>query len=159
MIQHEDNPHKYKQSLETLLVAKRELVAVCSEISDVIEKHDVKGEKLKEEAAAAAAAAAAQRVAAEDGKSKGKGKQVGRERDEDDMEDAMEDGLPKTPAGVEHRHKKNGLLGRFREAHIALHQVHFLLGDVYHALGESYSSQEDEAYSGAEDLRKQLLKS
>lgn len=156
MIQHEDSPQKYKRTLEVLLEAKREMGAVCSEMTDVIEEHDAKGEKLKEEAAAAAAV---QRLAAEDGQSKGKGKQRERERNGGDMEDVMEDGLPKTQAGEEHRHKKSALQSRLREAHIVLHQIHFLLGDVYHALGESYNSKEDEAYNAANELRKQLLKS
>ena len=120
--------------------------AICAEINDVIAQHDAKGEILKKEA---------QLVAGKQGFEETK------DRDGSPVpsEDTAEDELPKTPAGLEHRHKRNALMSRLREAHIVLHRIHFRLGDVYHSLGEFYSTKEIEAYTTAEDLRRRLLKS
>ena len=101
---------------------------------------------------------------------KGKGKEVERgstspidvdfedENENENDEDVEDRGLPKTPAGEDHRAKRTALLARLRECLMVLHRVKFLQGDVYHVLGSSYSEKEDAAYADAESLRKDLLK-
>lgn len=96
---------------------------------------------------------------------KGKGKELERDVspvdldiDLEDEEDVEDRGLPKTPAGEDHRVKRAALLARLRECSMVLHRVKFLQGDVYHVLGSSYSDKEDAAYADAETLRKDLLK-
>ena len=101
-----------------------------------------------------------------EGIDKGKGREPERDSispidldlDSDDDEDVEDRGLPKTPAGDDHRVKRIALLARLRECLIVLHRVKFLQGDVYHVLGSSYSEKEDAAYADAENLRKDLLK-
>lgn len=98
----------------------------------------------------------------------GKGKGRGFEHDStssmdldpelEDEEDVEDRGLPKTPAGEDHKVKRMALLARLRECLIVLHRVKFLQGDVYHVLGSSYAEKEDAAYADAESLRKDLLK-
>lgn len=129
---------------------------IISEINKVIAEHNEKGEKLKQEAAALRASKG--QADNEPGSSKGKGKEKQRE-DSVALSDDSDDGLPKTPAGEEHRHKKQALTARLRENNIVMHRIHFLLGDVYHVLGESYEKQENESYAAAEDIRKKLLQS
>lgn len=100
------------------------------------------------------------------GKGKGKGREFERDSaspidldlDFSDDEDVEDRGLPKTPAGEDHRVKRMALLARLRECLIVLHRVKFLQGDVYHVLGSSSSEKEDAAYADAEGLRKDLLK-
>ena len=78
--------------------------------------------------------------------------------DPNDDEDVEDRGLPKTPAGEDHRAKRTALLARLRECLMVLHRVKFLQGDVYHVLGSSYLERENAAYADAESLRKDLLK-
>lgn len=154
LTQQSEDPERHTLALETLLDAQKHMDAVCVEINDAIAQHDAKGELLKQEAAAAAQRALDERNSAEIPNT---GAQ--REGSVAPSDDSTEDGLPKTPAGVEHRHKKNALQSRLREAHIVLHQIQFRLGDVYHILGDTYSAKEAEAYATAEELRRGLLKS
>ena len=141
LTQQGENPQRHRLVLELLLDAQTSMNAICAEINDAIVQHDAKGELLKQEAAEASESRAQ------------------RETSVALSDDSADDDLPTTPAGVEHRHKKNALQSRLREAHIVLHEIYFRLGDVYHVLGESYSPQETEAYGAAEELRKRLLKS
>ncbi|THH04137.1 hypothetical protein EW145_g5749 [Phellinidium pouzarii] len=156
LIQHDDERlQKDEVALQMLLGAKSDMDTLCMEICDVITEHNAKGEILKEEAAAAA-----QRQANEHIRSVGASMAKDKHRQRDNIsEDSADDELPKTPAGDEHRNKKYALQARLRECHVVLHQLQFLLGDIYHVLGETYSSKEDDAYAAAEELRKRLLKS
>ena len=147
LTQQTDDPERHKRASEILLDAQGQMDAICAEINDVILQHDASGEMLKQEA---------QQVA--------ENRDLEESKDHDGSQepsdgDSAEDELPKTPAGTEHRLKRNALMSRLREAHIVLHQVYFRLGDVYHSLGESYSTKETEAYTAAEELRRRLLKS
>ena len=119
---------------------------------------------------------------------RGKGKERVRELSPSNLSDGSEDiGIPKNAAGDEHLHKRMALQQRLREAQIVLHKVYFLKGDVryvsfpslspyvalstlididaflslqvYHILGATHSDAENEAYAGAEELRRLLLKS
>lgn len=73
--------------------------------------------------------------------------------DAEDEED--EDGSPSGSGSDKQSTMRTGYVNRLREARIILHQVHFLLGDVYHQLGRQ--SDEDESYAAAEALRRSLL--
>lgn len=159
LTQHDDErQQKDEVVLGMLLDAKSDMDALCAEICDVIADHNAKGEILKEEAAAAAQRLASENAENAGSSSKAKDKHVQRDYSEPVSEGTADDGLPKTPAGDEHRNKKRALQSRLRECHVVLHQLHFLLGDIYHVLGEKYSTKEDEAYAAAEELRKRLLK-
>ncbi|KAL5520312.1 hypothetical protein ACEPAG_9526 [Sanghuangporus baumii] len=150
LTQHSGSPQRHRQALEILLDARRYMDAVCAEITDVIADHDAKGDLLKQ----------ANKQAGDDASSGEAGDKSSKNREHSvaPSEDPTEDDLPKTPAGVEHRHKRNALQARLREAHIVLHQIFFRLGDVYHVLGDSYKVKEAESYDMAEKLRKRLLK-
>ncbi|KAF5381839.1 hypothetical protein D9757_008356 [Collybiopsis confluens] len=143
--------NRFRSVLEDLLPAEKEGERMINEIERVIAEHDVKGEALKKEVAE---------------RRKGKGKQredpsLSEEEDEDndgDEDDGENEGLPNTPAGKEHRDKRRAVMQRLREARIQYHRIKFLLGDVYHNLGEKYSVQENNAYATAEGIRRDLLK-
>ncbi|KIK58778.1 hypothetical protein GYMLUDRAFT_45086 [Collybiopsis luxurians FD-317 M1] len=152
--------NRFQAVLETLLAAEKEAERMITEIEKVIAEHDVKGEALKKEAAE-------QRAARESAKGKGKQREespLSEDEDEEDDpdldegEDGEDGDLPKTPAGKEHRDKRRALVQRLREARVQYHRVKFLLGDVYHNLGEKYSTQENDAYAAAEAVRRDLLK-
>ncbi|KAF8870912.1 SNF2 family N-terminal domain-containing protein [Gymnopilus junonius] len=88
---------------------------------------------------------------------KGKGKARERvDEDEGSEVDPEEFGLPKTPAGDEHRTKRRAIKQRLRDGYLLLHRVVFLKGDVYHVLQKS--DKEDAAYHAADKLRRELLK-
>ncbi|KAF5343905.1 hypothetical protein D9758_012130 [Tetrapyrgos nigripes] len=158
--------NRYQAVLETLEAAEKETVKVKNEIDSAIVEHNVKGEILKREAAALREERRERGVGNVNSNDKGKGKARDEsplrddevdenEEDEDTEEDK---GLPKTPAGREHRDKGRALRQRLRETQIVLHRVIFLKGDVYHNLGPDYAAQEDKAYQDADELRRGLLK-
>lgn len=138
-----------------LININQEADDLCKVVELAIFEHDAKGESLKLEARLQDRITGSIKVSETSDKGKG------RERQEDatPTEDLGDDGLPKTPAGEEYKHKKNALQSRLRECLIVRHQVHFLLGNIYHVLGEPYTTQEDEEYAIAENIRKDLLKS
>ncbi|KAH9476541.1 putative ATP-dependent helicase [Psilocybe cubensis] len=152
-------PNHQQNALRTLVLVEEDTNKHLEEIKDALTKHDAKGKILIEEAAQLRQQ---REVSAEAGEpnEKGKGKARdsadGREDDGGEDEDPEEKGLPKTPAGEEHRVKRRTLKSRLREGYVLLHRVKFLQGDVYHVLGRS--NDEDAAYQAAEQLRRQLLK-
>ncbi|KAH8114834.1 SNF2 family N-terminal domain-containing protein [Phellopilus nigrolimitatus] len=155
----DSNLQSDRVALEILLSAQSDMDAMCTEINYVITEHDARGEILKQEAIAQRQA---ERLADDDtgaSSSKGKGRQRQRSASVSLSEDSLDDELPKTPAGEEHKHKRRALQARLRECRVVLHQIHFLLGNVYNGLGQTYITQEEDAYGIAEDLRKRLLKS
>ncbi|KAF9566044.1 hypothetical protein CPC08DRAFT_682833 [Agrocybe pediades] len=169
--QNEAVPNRYQNALRTLLAAETESKKLIEEIKDVLARHDAKGKVLIEEAARLRAerqAKVPEREPVDNGKGKGKARAVDEDNDESEDEDESErgdeggeedpeeKGLPKTPAGEEHRTKRRALKQRLRDGHITLHRVKFLQGDVHHVLGNS--EQEDAAYQAAEQLRRDLLK-
>ncbi|KAF7799206.1 hypothetical protein EIP86_010437 [Pleurotus ostreatoroseus] len=149
--QEDHNINRYQVALNTLLFAEKEMDKVIKEIRLSLDKHDEAGKSLMAEEANS------DDVTPET--SKDKGKQPMRHETSRASEDGEEDGLPQTAAGEEHRNKKRALQQRLRECQIVMHKVKFLMGDVYHALGESHSADENAAYAAAEDLRRVLLMS
>lgn len=157
LVQHNDsNERRYHEALDILLQARTYMETILAEIRDAIVEHNEKGEILKREAAARRASGKQIDIA---GPSKGKGKEKQRDGSLALTEDSVDDDLPKNPAGEEHRHKKSALAARLRENNIVMHHIHFLLGDVYHALGETHEHEENEAYAAAQEIRRKLLKS
>jgi len=152
----EEMPDARQVALELFKVAENEITSHMTEINHLLQQHHAKGEILKKEAAAHQA-----QVSSSTNKGKEKEKEQDKDddtEDDDDEEDNVEDrGIPKTPAGKEHKAKTHSLKARLREAKLVLHQIKFLMGDVYHVLERS--KEEDEAYQAADDLRKELLKS
>lgn len=130
---------------------------ILAEIREAIVEHNEKGEILKQEAAARRASG--KQTDLVPSTSKGKGKEKQREESIALTDDTGDDDLPKNPAGEEHRHKKHAQTARLRENNIVMHHIHFLLGDTYHALGETHEQEENEAYAAAQDIRRKLLKS
>lgn len=65
-------------------------------------------------------------------------------------------GIPRTPAGDDHRAKTQGLKSRVRETQVVQHKVQFLLGDIYNILARE--KDEETAYGEADTLRKELLR-
>jgi len=159
--QDETVPNRYQNALRTLKIAEAESKKHIDEIKDVLSRHDAKGKILKEEAARLRQErqekSGEQETPFDDKKGKRKAHDIEDEREEDGgEEDPEEKGLPKTPAGEEHRVKRRALKMRLRESYVTLHRVKFLQGDVNHVLGDS--EQEDVAYQAAEQLRRDLLK-
>jgi hypothetical protein len=80
--------------------------------------------------------------------------------DDDDHksdEDNDSDGEDEEPDHVDPAHRKGSSCAvRLREARVLLHKAHFLLGDVYHQLGNV--PKEDESYSAAEAARQNILR-
>ncbi|KAH0834113.1 hypothetical protein J3R83DRAFT_11401 [Lanmaoa asiatica] len=165
-----DDLDRYQRALEHLLAAETEASQLIDEIRASISQHSLKGDVLKKEAQALRDSRKInlpndRHTEKEIGK--GKGREFERDStspmdldiDIDEDEDVEDRGLPKTPAGEDHRVKRIALLARLRECLMVLHRVKFLQGDVYHVLGFSYSEKEDAAYADADNLRKDLLKS
>ncbi|KIJ64355.1 hypothetical protein HYDPIDRAFT_154792 [Hydnomerulius pinastri MD-312] len=159
---------RYQRALEYLLTAQTEANDLIAEIQGAIAAHHEKGETLKKEAEALRESRTLPAANTDPtGADQGKGKQKESTRDltpftdspsEEDEDDIEDRGLPKTPLGEEHRIKRGALQARLRECLIVLHRVKFLMGDVYHVLGAMHGEKEDEAYAGAEAMRKALLK-
>lgn len=163
-----DDLDRYQRALEHLLTANTEASQLVDELQTSIAQHHLKGEVLKIEAQALRDSRKmnpSHDHYTED-TDKGKGREFERDStspidfdfDFDDDEDVEDRGLPKTPAGEDHRVKRMALLARLRECLMVFHRVKFLQGDVYHVLGSSYSEKEDAAYADADRLRKDLLK-
>ncbi|KAH7107566.1 SNF2 family N-terminal domain-containing protein [Auriculariales sp. MPI-PUGE-AT-0066] len=60
-------------------------------------------------------------------------------------------------AAEETRNRLRALKARLREAYIARHKIVFIMGDIYHVLGERFAKEEEKSYSTAETLRKSIL--
>jgi len=152
LLQHDEkDKNRHQHARDRLQEAETDVSRFIKELRDVLADHDLKGKALKAEAG--------NRQARVDQTGKGKGKMT---TDVDDLEDEDSEadeealGLPKTPAGDEHRTQRTAIKQRLREGSLLLHKVKFLQGDVYHVLGKS--AEEDAAYGTAEELRRQLLK-
>jgi len=151
LLQHDEkDKNRHQHARDRLQEAETDVSRFIKELRDVLADHDLKRKALKAETV---------RQAKVDQTGKGKGRMT---TDVDDFEDEDSEadeeglGLPKTPAGDEHRTQRKGIKQRLREGSLLLHKVKFLQGDVYHALGKS--AEEDAAYEVAEELRRQLLK-
>ncbi|KAK7680847.1 hypothetical protein QCA50_016157 [Cerrena zonata] len=163
--------NRSRSSLDVLLVAEKEALALIADIQAALDEHAAKGEILKAQAKEDQASFGrdvtnttdSQEVPPDtDAGDKDKGKGKGRARDPSPSGASVgseDTDVPKNAAGEEHLHKRMALQQRLREAQIILHKVHFLKGDVYHILGATHSDSENEAYAAAEELRRLLLKS
>lgn len=153
-LQHfEENPRRYKEALEILLTALAEMNGIITEINETIEDHKAKGVLLRQQAIAQHSK---NNPKSESPEVDGQKERATSIAPSEDSEDAP---TLKTPQLDGWRNKKSALSQRLRENRVVLHQIHFLLGDVYHVLGAGYNDKEDEAYGEAENLRKLLLKS
>ena len=94
----------------------------------------------------------------DNGNGKGKGRAVSPEEEDGVEDDDENDGLPKTAKVKAFRDKRGKLKKRMRDALITLHKTMFLQGDAHHVLGAGHEEKENEAYEGAEGLRKNILK-
>lgn len=162
-LEHKDETieNRYQSSLKILQAAAKETDKYIEDIRDTLAKHDAIGKEMKEETALLREERTEEPPVDSE---KGKGKEVVKLDDQDadndndaSEEDLEEKGLPKTPAGEEHRHKRAALKQRLREGRLLLHRVHFLLGDTYHVLGDT--PMEEASYERAEGLRRELLRS
>lgn len=140
----EEDNNRYQHALETLLVAEKDIKKLIDEILAAITAHKAKGDSL--------APPKEVNGAPNEGNGKGKERQMSAphiESDDDDTPTAAEkaDGV-----------KARALQQRLRECRVTLHQVMFLLGDVYHVLGASHAASEDTSYQAAELVRRDLLK-
>jgi len=119
--------------LETLLTAEVEANALIRDLNTVLEKlnSQSKSDSLEQ--------------AVSDDDTTGKGKE--------------KESLPESRNGEDDdAGKRGGITNRIREAELLLHKVTFLMGDMYHTLGEKYSREEESAYAKAELIRRKLLK-
>jgi E3 ubiquitin-protein ligase SHPRH len=152
LLQHDEtDKNRHQHVRDRLKEAETDVRKLMKELENVLADHDLKGKVLKEEAG--------NRQVKFDTTGKGKGRMIADADDEDDEEEEEEGedlGLPKTPAGDEHRTKRSAIKQRLRECRLLLHKVNFLQGDVFHVLGKS--EEEDAAYQAADELRHQLLK-
>ncbi|PCH42935.1 hypothetical protein WOLCODRAFT_90057 [Wolfiporia cocos MD-104 SS10] len=152
--QNDSEPSRYRIALDVLLAAEKEAVSLIDDIQAAIVEHDKEGVALRKLTQTSKARLDPQVNADRDRKGKGKAVEGTKDSDADpDEEDA-----PRTPAEEAHVAKKSALQHRLRESRITLHKVLFLLGDVHHVLGESHADAENDAYSRAEELRRELLK-
>ncbi|KIO21101.1 hypothetical protein M407DRAFT_29255 [Tulasnella calospora MUT 4182] len=154
---------KQKKALEAFIPIRRDTLSLIEELKVTLASHDEKGKQLIKEANAraggddsaigASSTGEGQHQAAS-GDPKGKGKAISTEFD--DTSSPNPELLPASAEGDEHRHVRQGLLARIREAQVVLHRIEFCLGDLYHQLGKA--KEEEESYGEAEVLRRSLLK-
>ncbi|KAG8904371.1 hypothetical protein FRC01_008755, partial [Tulasnella sp. 417] len=156
---------KQKKALEAFIPIRRDTLALIEELSETLASHDEKGKQLIKEANTRAGGEDSaigtnsmdevpHQVANGDPKGKGKGKAT--DTEPDDTSSPNPELLPANAEGDEHRHIRQGLLARIREAQVVLHRIEFCLGDLYHQLGKV--KEEEESYANAEALRRSLLK-
>jgi len=124
---------RYQHALETLLTAETEAKALIKDLNAVLEtlNSQQKHNSLEEV------------TPGDDAKGKGKEKESPPDTRNGEDDDTG---------------KRGGIANRLREAELLLHKVTFLMGDVYHTLGDNYSKEEGEAYENAELIRRKLLK-
>ena len=170
MQQDEDNRNRYRQALDMLLEAEREVDQLIADLKEAQAEYAKERERLKTEMAQLRASRrqGSSETRSEKSKegdagnavAKGKGKEKEQEASDSPELDLDEDdeGIPRNPAGDAHRAKGLFLNARMRVVRIALHKIKFLQGDVYHVLGKSYEDAENEAYAAAEELRRTLLR-
>jgi len=159
--QHATNDfNRYPKALQTLKDSEKQANDMIGEIKTALDEHRTAGEVLKKEAAARRSSLGmrASEVSTSTA-DKGKGKERAVSEVPPDSEDGdSEDKVLHNPAGEEHAAKRGALQHRLREIKLVLHKLKFLQGDVYHMLGEAYSSAEAEAYDAAEAIRRDLLR-
>lgn len=149
---------RYQLALQTLKDAEKQANELINEIKTTMDEHRAAGEVLKESRRELLSAKAGEASTPTVAKGKGKEREVSEVPSTSENEDSEVKELPRNPAGEEHATRSGALLHRLREIKLVLHKVKFLQGDVYHMLGEAYSSAEAEAYDAAEAIRRDLLK-
>ncbi|KAG9016567.1 hypothetical protein FRB90_003006 [Tulasnella sp. 427] len=152
---------KQKKALEAFLPLRQDALNIIEELKEVLAKHDEKGKQLIKEANARAGGEDSVIGVSEEkqpvnGDLKGKGKAPAPGSDSGESSSPNPELLPASAEGDEHRHVRQGLLARIREAQVVLHRIEFSLGDLYHQLGKV--KEEEDSYERAETLRRSLLK-
>lgn len=153
--------NRYPKALQALKDAEKQANDMIGEIKTVLDEHHAAGEVLKKEVAAkrqSLGIRAGEASTSTTDKGKGKERAVSEAPSDSEDEGSEDTKLPRNPAGEEHTMKRGALQHRLREIKLVLHKVKFLQGDVYHMLGEAFSSAEAEAYDAAEAIRRDLLK-
>ncbi|KAG8915263.1 hypothetical protein FRC00_006131 [Tulasnella sp. 408] len=151
---------KQKKALEAFIPIRRDTLSLIEELREALANHDEKGKQLIKEANARVGGGHSAIGIDEDQHQvantdlKGKGKATAAESD--GTSSPNPEPLPASAEGDEHRHIRQGLLTRIREAQVVLHRIEFCLGDLYHQLGKA--KEEEESYGEAEGLRRSLLK-
>ncbi|KAJ7224511.1 SNF2 family N-terminal domain-containing protein [Mycena pura] len=142
---------RYQRSLETLLMAEKEITQLIEEIESTISTHEAQRPHRTEETESAAKKST---LLTDKGKERQRSlsplSEVESEKDDDDNLDMS--------AAKEHRTRQRVLKNKLRDIQLVMHRVKFLQGDVYHMLGESHSAAENAAYEEAESIRRAVLK-
>ena len=121
----ETNLNRHRASLDTLLTAEKEALAVITDIQHALDQHIAKNASTTQDHDTLT-------LGGRDDKGKGKERVV----DEDD--DPKE--VRPRKAMDEYLHTKTALIQRIRECHVVLHKVYFLKGDVRSISSSSYSA-------------------
>lgn len=135
------NPRRYRSALEILQLAKQDVQNLCDEVRQLISDTEGKISQLKQEAL-----------------KKRKQTGVNVKPSTEDGEEDLNDEVFKNLALETQTRNLGSLKNRFRDYRMLEHQIVFTFGDLYHCLGQSYASSEDEAYEAADKIRKELLK-
>lgn len=124
---------RYQHALQTLCTAETEVNALIEDLNTALEKlsSQSKSNSLEQDASD------------DDPKGKGKEKESSHETRTGEDDDSG---------------RRGGIANRLREAELLSHKVMFVMGDMYHNLGDKYSKEEESAYAKAELIRRKLLK-
>lgn len=159
LIQHQDvDERRYQFALQTLHDAEKATLEWMRELETALNDHEANGKEPEIKAGAIGQTdhldpASPENDPAKNSSDKGKGKDLERNR-----EGSVMDSNDTDPAREEHEVKKRTIQSRLRECRLTYHRIKFLLGDVYHVLGESHANEEKTAYEVAEEIRRILLK-
>ncbi|KAG9045395.1 hypothetical protein FS837_006386 [Tulasnella sp. UAMH 9824] len=125
---------KSKASKEFIQL-RQDTLSLIEELSQALASHDAKGGQLGKEVNERAVVPSA---------------------DFDEAFSPSPELLPTNTEGDGLRHNRQALFARRRECHVVLHRIEFLLGDLFHQLGNK--DKERLSNGNAEGLRKMLLK-
>ena len=152
---------RYQFALQTLLDAEKSTLEWMRELETALNDHEGSGKEPESRAGVVGQTdhpdpASLENDPAKNGSGKGKGKDP--ERNRENSVTVGSESNDTEPAGEEHESKKRAIQSRLRECRVTYHRIKFLLGDVYHVLGESRADEETTAYEVAEEIRRILLK-
>lgn len=125
------------EALKEFIQLRQDTLSLIEELSQALTSDDAKGGKLGKEAKERAA--------------------VVHSADVNDTFSPNPELLPTNVEGGDHRHTRQALFARLRKCHVVLHRIEFLLGDLFHQLGNT--DKERLSYDNAERLRTMLLQS
>ena len=144
--------NRYHAASQNLQNAEKEIDVLMAELETVIKQHLEKEEVLKKQDQVLQGDLAEPEKPNETSSSREKGKE--RERSPAHIYDDWEG----TSLNEEPLNRRRGFQQRLREVRIVQHRIKFLQGDVYHMLGGQQVALENEAYSTADEIRRDLLK-